>query len=103
MVLFFCQYKCIKNEHSCININLSCKKNIKKTEHRFDILLKHIIYVELDKRRKNMNNLLIKTLSNVLVLIITSYAMYKIFEVIAYLTYEFTRAGKYFRSQGIDK
>lgn len=50
-----------------------------------------------------MNNLWIKTLSNVLVLIITSYAMYKIFEVIAYLTYEFTRAGKYFKSQGIDK
>ena len=50
-----------------------------------------------------MNNLLIKTLFNVLVLIVTSCAMYKIFEVIAYLTYEFTRAGKYFRSQGIDK
>lgn len=38
-----------------------------------------------------MNNLLIKTLFNVLALIVTSYAMYKIFEVIAYLTYEFTR------------
>ena len=50
-----------------------------------------------------MNNLLVKTLLNVLILIITSYAMYKIFEVITYLTYEFIRAGKYFRSQGIDK
>jgi hypothetical protein len=57
----------------------------------------------LIKGEINMNNLLIKTLFNVLVLIVTSYAMYKIFEVIAYLTYEFTRAGKYFRSQGIDK
>ena len=50
-----------------------------------------------------MNNLLIKTSLNTLALLITSYAMYKIFEVIAYLTYEFTRAGKYFKSQGIDK
>lgn len=50
-----------------------------------------------------MNNLFVKTLFNVLILIITVYAMYKIFSIIAYLTYEFTRAGKYFKSQGIDK
>ena len=50
-----------------------------------------------------MNNLLIKTLFNVLVLIVTGYVMYNVFKVIAYLTYEFTRAGKYFKSQGIDK
>lgn len=50
-----------------------------------------------------MNNLFVKTLFNVLILIVTAYAMYKIFSIIAYLTYEFTRAGKYFKSQGIDK
>ena len=50
-----------------------------------------------------MNNLFVKTLFNVLILIVTVYAMYKIFSIIAYLTYEFTRAGKYFKSQGIDK
>lgn len=50
-----------------------------------------------------MNNSLIKTSLNILVLLITSYAMYKIVSIIAYLTYEFTRAGRYFRSQGIDK
>ena len=50
-----------------------------------------------------MNNSLIKTSLNILVLLITSYAMYKIVSIIVYLTYEFTRAGRYFRSQGIDK
>lgn len=50
-----------------------------------------------------MNNLLIKTLLHILALFVTSYVMYNIFKVIAYLTYEFTRAGKYFKSQGIDK
>ena len=50
-----------------------------------------------------MNNSLIKTSLNILVLLITSYAMYKIVSIITYLTYEFTRAGKYFRSQGINK
>lgn len=50
-----------------------------------------------------MNNLFVKTLFNVLILIVTVYAMYRIFSIIAYLTYEFTRAGKYFKSQGIDK
>lgn len=50
-----------------------------------------------------MNNLLVKTLLHILVLFVTSYAMYKIFSIVAYLTYEFTRAGKYFKSQGIDK
>lgn len=50
-----------------------------------------------------MNNLLVKALLHILALLITSYAMYKIFSIIAYLTYEFTRAGKYFKSQGIDK
>ena len=50
-----------------------------------------------------MNNLLVKTLLHILALFVTSYATYKIFSIVAYLTYEFTRAGKYFKSQGIDK
>lgn len=50
-----------------------------------------------------MNNLLVKALLHILVLFVISYAMYKIVSIIAYLTYEFTRAGKYFKSQGIDK
>lgn len=50
-----------------------------------------------------MDNLLVKALLHILALFITSYIMYKIFSIIAYLTYEFTRTGKYFKSQGIDK
>jgi hypothetical protein len=57
----------------------------------------------LIKGELNMNNLLVKTLLHILALFVTSYAMYKIFSIVAYLTYEFTRAGKYFKSQGIDK